>query len=247
MSVERGQPTDDDGMPYGGRCCDMPQKKLHIGRETRGRTVRTASDVPNGNPTWQRNLRADAIHQCAKRKQDYLRTAGSRIHDALDEEGIGLADGGRRIIWSASREDMGASERCAEGAVRSGALSLQLTVGTFIWVIPEAMTPGDARAEEQDFVYNCRVYLHGHDIVDSELGHFDGEDEGTANRRASLGGKQEFVRTKTFAYVWETRVEDVVEVAKMDTASLRRSGARRMTWCMSAEVIRATGWFESGD
>ncbi|KAI1788542.1 hypothetical protein LXA43DRAFT_1063523 [Ganoderma leucocontextum] len=139
-------------------------------------------------------------------------------------------------VWSATRQDMEAGERCVEGTVGSGEDHKQLIAGTFIWAIPEDKYPRDVREDDPDamelreiqeiawhplhnkFIYKCRVYLHGHNIT--EAGPFNFQGKATAKLLSSVGGKQEYVKTmKTIAYVWETRIEDVVDVAKLSTAS----------------------------
>lgn len=52
-----------------------------------------------------------------------------------------------------------------------------------------------------------------------ECGPFDDDDE-TTSLVKSVGGGLEFVRTTLTDYIWETRIEDLVNVAEMNVASV---------------------------
>ena len=61
------------------------------------------------------------------------------------------------------------------------------------------------------FLYKCRDYVRG--IVLKNMVQVDRMDPATATLLHCLGGRDEYVRTKAHTYVWETRIEDLVNVS----------------------------------
>ena len=71
-----------------------------------------------------------------------------------------------------------------------------------------------ANPKLRKYIYTCQLYLRGNGVEDE--GKFDYEDENTRTLLYSLGGRQEFVKTTEVEYIWETRLEAVIDVAELD-------------------------------
>ncbi|KAI1781790.1 hypothetical protein LXA43DRAFT_1105320 [Ganoderma leucocontextum] len=135
-------------------------------------------------------------------------------------------------VWTVTKKDLEDVEIVATATIGKGKQKTELKAGTYVWVVPEDMTPTKARDQDKNpmelreigeimrhrgrkkFIYKCGVYLRGSNINDA--GPLDRMQLGTKRTLRSLGGVQEFLLTTAYEYVWETRIEAVVNVAKLD-------------------------------